>query len=105
MKVFKLTVISMVLISAILIGACGNSASSNQSGVAANIGVEITTNVNETAVAETKLETIYLQAETTIQVVVQTKEQVKETQIENADKKTNSNDFNEKNGMPSKNKK
>ena len=100
MKVFKLTVISMVLISAILIGACGNSASSNQSGVAANIGVEVTTNVNETAVAETKLETIYIQAETTTQVVAQTKEQVKETQIENADKKTNSNDLNEENEMP-----
>ena len=85
MRNLKLTLMSLLICSAVFMSSCG---SSNQTSVATNVTEATTT--NETTLTETVLETTKKQEETTTKAVEQTTEQVKETVVENA--KVNSNE-------------
>ena len=80
MRNFKLALMSVLVCSAILMSSCGNS--------------------NQTTVAANSTETTKKQEETTTKAVGQTTEQVKETAVENASEKVNSNEVNEEGEMP-----
>ena len=94
MRNLKLTLMSLLICSAVFMSSCG---SSNQTSVATNV-TEATT-INETTVVETVLETTKKQDETPTNAVEQTTEQVKETAIENVNEKVNSINVNEEGEM------
>ena len=89
MKNLKLTLMSLLLCSAVFMSSCGNS---NQNSMAVNNNTETAALVNETTATEPKVETAKRTEETTTKAVEQTLEQVTE-----ADQ--NSNAVNEENEM------
>ena len=92
MKNLKITLMSLLVCSAIFMSSCGNS---NQNSVSVNNNTETAAVVNETTTTESKVETSKRTEETTTKADEQTLEQAAETQ-----QNVNSNTVNEENEMP-----